>query len=162
MQYNSIFNKNEKFLKKYEYYSYLWYRYHRLFFKSLIFKGRKLWAFNFFINLKYELKLQEKIDPFWTFIIALMKITPEVMLFPKKLGGVIHWVPLPIGERKKYTFAVRWVIKLVRDKNRIITIKNLTESLISAIYNRGISIEKKLSVYKTAGTNRHLVKFFKR
>lgn len=35
-----------------------------------------------------------------------MKITPEVLLFPKKLGGVTQGVPLPIGERKQYTFAV--------------------------------------------------------
>jgi len=36
-----------------------------------------------------------------------MKITPEVLLFPKRLGGAIQGVPLAIGERKQYTFAVK-------------------------------------------------------
>lgn len=35
-----------------------------------------------------------------------MKITPDLMLFPLKLGGVLQGVPLPITERKQYTFAV--------------------------------------------------------
>lgn len=59
-----IFNKNQRYSKKYDYYSYYSYRYHRLFFRSLIFRGRKLWAFNFLVNLKLELKLKEKVEPF--------------------------------------------------------------------------------------------------
>lgn len=162
MKYSLIFNKNQKYLKQYDLYSYLWFRYHRLFFKSLIFRGRKLWAFKFFISLKYELKNRENIDPFWILLVSLMKVTPEILLYPKKLGGKINWVPLPIGERKQYTFAVKWVIKLLKDKNRIITINSLSDCLISAIYDKGPSIEKKISVYKIADNNRHLVRFFKR
>lgn len=35
-----------------------------------------------------------------------MKITPDLLLFPLKLGGVLQGVPLPITERKQFTFAV--------------------------------------------------------
>lgn len=35
-----------------------------------------------------------------------MKITPDLLLFPLKLGGVSQGVPLPITERKQFTFAV--------------------------------------------------------
>jgi hypothetical protein len=35
-----------------------------------------------------------------------MKITPEVLLFPKKRGGGVQLVPLPISERKQFTFGV--------------------------------------------------------
>jgi ribosomal protein S7 len=102
-----IFSKNQKYNVKFDYYSYFWYRYHRIFFRSLIFRGRKLWAFRFFINLKYELKKRELIDPFWVFLISLMKITPDLLLFPLKLGGVLQGVPLPISERKQYTFSIK-------------------------------------------------------
>jgi hypothetical protein len=36
-----------------------------------------------------------------------MKITPEVLLIPRKIGGKIQGVPLPISERKQYTFSVK-------------------------------------------------------
>jgi len=57
--------------------------------------------------LKSELKKRELVDPFWIFLIGLMKITPEVLLIPRKIGGKIQGVPLPISERKQYTFAVK-------------------------------------------------------
>ena len=53
-----------KLNKQFDFYSYLAYRYHKLFFKSLIFRGRKLWAFKFFVQLKLELKKREIMDPF--------------------------------------------------------------------------------------------------
>lgn len=90
-----------------------------------------------------------------------MKITPEVLLFPIKQGGRVQLVPLPISERKQYTFAVKWVIKLLRDKNRVITINDLADVLIMAVYDKGPSIEKKDSVNTIANLNRHMVRFFR-
>lgn len=156
-----VFRKNDKYTVRFDYYSYIWYRYHRLFFRSLIFRGRKLWAFNFFVDLKFQLKCRELVDPFWIFLISLMKITPDLMLFPLKLGGVLQGVPLPITERKQYTFAVKWTIKLLRDKYRSINITNLVDILVMAIYGKGLAIEKKMSVYQTSTLNRHLIKFFR-
>lgn len=153
--------RNISYGRKYDYYSFFGYRYHHLFFHSLIFRGRKLWAFNFFVQLKYELKKRENVDPFWILLIALSNITPDLILYPLKLGGVIQRVPLPISERKQFTFAVKWVIKLLKDKYKSVTINNLADTLISAVYGKGLSIEKKMSVYETSTLNRHLLRFFK-
>lgn len=68
---------------------------------------------------------------------------------------------MPICERKQYTFAVKWVIKLLRDKYGSVTTDNIAETLVSAIYGKGLSIDKKMSVYEISTSNRHLTKFFK-
>jgi hypothetical protein len=86
-----------------------------------------------------------------------MRITPDLILFPKKLGGKIHYMPMPIIESKQYIFAIRWVIKVIRDKDKFITLSNITESLVEAIYKRGVSYEFKLSQYKQGMDNRHLL-----
>ena len=78
-----VLNKKLVYSKKNDLYTYLWYRYHKLFFHSLITKGNKLRAFNLFIDLKQNLKLKENIDPFYVFLVAMIKITPEILLFPK-------------------------------------------------------------------------------
>lgn len=75
-------------------------------FKSLICRGMKLKAFNFMIKLKYYLKLKEHVDPYWIILIALMKISPDVLVYPLKLGGAVQKVPLFICARKQYTFSV--------------------------------------------------------
>jgi len=91
----------------------------------------------------------------------MFKITPEFVLFPIKLGGTIKLVPLPISEKKQYTFATKFIIKVIRDKFGHITIKLIVDALIYAISGSGYAIEKKLQMHETALSNRHLIKFFK-
>jgi len=106
---------------------YIWHRYHFLFFQSLINCGKKLWAFNFIIKLKKELKKQEQIDPLLSLFLALINITPEVLLFPYKTGGEIYSVGMPITIKKQIIFAIKWVIKLLKDKYRIINLENMSK-----------------------------------
>jgi len=164
MVYHRLFRyvyKRGGYHKRFDYHHFLHYKYHSLFFGSIIQHGRKLWAFDFFIRLKQQLKYREGIDSYWILLISLIKITPSLLLFPLKLGGVIQGVPLAITERKQYIFAVKWVIKLLRDKYKRLTIENVSDALIGAIYNQGLSIEKKKSVYEIAASNRHLIRFFR-
>jgi len=140
---------------------YYFFRYHRIFFGSLIFRGRKLWAFNFFNKLKIELKNREKIEPNLTFFFSMLKITPNVLLFPYKIGGKVQGVPLPISWKKKLTYATKWVIKLLRDKYRRLNLKDLIDILISAIYDKGLAIKKKKRANVMSSVNRYLIKYFK-
>jgi ribosomal protein S7 len=81
-----------------------------------------LTAFKIYCKIKFKIKLREKVDPFWIIIIALLKITPDILVYPLKLGGVVQKVPLPIGARKQYTFAVKWVVKLMKEKHGSYTV----------------------------------------
>lgn len=154
-------SKNQKYSHCFEYYSYLWFRYHKLFFGALIFRGRKLWAFNFFLRLKYLLKVGEGVDPYWVFLVAVMQLTPDMLLFPKKLGGTLQYVPMPIGERKQYTFTIKWIIKFLRDSKQF-ELDTLCNLLIEAIYEDGDLYEYKLNYYERGMANRHLIRYFKR
>ena len=155
------FNKNLAYSERFDYYSYISFRYHRLFFKSLIFKGNKLRAFNIYCQVKFKIKLREQTNPFWAILMAFLNIAPNFMVYPIKLGGQIQKVPLPITPRKQYTFAVKWVVKALKEKYGFFTVTKLTDILISAIYGRGLSMDKKKAVYESSIVNRHLIKFFK-
>jgi len=155
------FNKNYRYLPEFNYFEFFYFTYHRLFFGSLIYRGRKLWAFKFFQALKFELKQRELVEPVWIFLVSILNITPELILFPKKLGGTSKYVPLPIIERKQYTFAVKWVIKLVREKFRLLTVSMIATVLIEAIYFEGLAIEKKQAYYSLGLQNSYLLRFFR-
>jgi len=156
------FDKRMKVNLKYNYYFSRWYRIHRIYFLSLVYQGRKLYAFNFLQQLKFELKLREDIDPYWIFLISMLKLIPEITLFPKKLGGRIQGVPLPILEWKQYTFIIKWTLRLLRLKFRKISLTALVDLFIDTLGNKGDAIEKKLLLYQTGIDNRHLLRFFKR
>lgn len=100
-----VFHKNKKYSPQYNFFSYTSFRFQKIFVGSLIFRGRKQWAFNFFLNLKYELKKREKVEPILTFVVAMMSISPSVLLYKLRLGGSFHGVPMYSGERKRYTFS---------------------------------------------------------
>jgi len=137
------------------------FRYHRIFFGSLIFKGNKLNAFNNFNFLKSLLKQKFKKDPNFIFLLSLCQITPNILLFPFKIGGKLQGVPLSISWRKKWTYATKWVIKLLQEKSKIIKLKELNELLILSIFNKGLSIKKKTFFNNISNKNRYLMKFFK-
>lgn len=153
-----------KKLKRKLYYNmqnFYFFKYHSCFLGSLIFRGKKIWAFNFFNRLKYQLKLKENIEPNVVFFLAMLKITPNVLLFPLKIGGKLEKVPMPISWKKKVIFATKWVIKLLKEKSKKITLDNVTDILISAIYNKGIGFQKKQSYNQIGFNNRYLIKRFK-
>jgi len=100
--------KKRLFNYKYEYNSlYILYKYHTHFFHSLINRGNKIWAFNFFIKIKFTLKQNEQIDPLLIFFLAISNITPEVLLFPFKSSGLVNEVAMPITIRKQIIFATK-------------------------------------------------------
>jgi len=91
----------------------------------------------------------------------MIRVTPSMVLLPLRLGGTTKSIPLPITMKKQFTFATKFVIKLIRNRNRAIKVKSIADALISAIYGRGPSIERKQAMQETASANRHLIRFFK-
>jgi len=57
--------------------------------------------------VKFTLKTSEQIDPLIIFFLAINNITPEVLLFPFKSGGLINEVAMPITIRKQIIFATK-------------------------------------------------------
>ena len=155
---------NYKTLKKknwIKFFNFHFFRYHRIFFGSLIFKGYKLKAFSLFNKLKHLLKQNFKKDPNFIFLLSLCQITPNILLFPFKIGGKVQGVPLSISWKKKWTFATKWIIKLLQDKSRIIKLKELNDLLVLSLFNKGLSIKKKNFYNNISNKNRYLMKFFK-
>lgn len=119
-----------------------------------------MWAFNFFLKVKQGLKIKEQFDPFLVFLVSMLKLSPNIMLIPFKQSRVITYMPLPITSHTKIIFAIKWVLKLLRDKYRVINLERVVELLSSSIYSRGLSYLKKEEFYEVATRNRHLLNNF--
>lgn len=145
------------------YYWHLWYRYNLIFFSSLIFSGRKLFAFNLFVKVKDGLKRKEQMDTYRAFLTAMMMVTPSVTLLPIKMGGRSIGVPLPIRERKRITMGVKFVIQTLHQRSFNLSADVLVNTLASAIHSQGIAVERKEQIHKVSSLNRHLLlKVFRR
>lgn len=66
------------------------------------------------------------------------------------MGSSVYGVPVSISFRKQMTFSVKWVIKLLRDKFRRLTVNHVADCLVGSLFNKGLSFERKSLLYKTA------------
>lgn len=158
--FDTVFENINHYLNT-NYYEQMWFKYHVVFFGCLIIDGKKLKAFNNFLMIKYYLKEKELYDPSIVFVSSLMKLSPDIYFVTLKLGGAPNNVPLPISEKKKVILAVKWVIKLLRDKLQSISVLKIVDVIVSTLYDSGIAVDKKNTLYVQGGQNRHLLKFFK-
>lgn len=156
--------KHYKVKKRKNYYQllpFLFYKYQRLFFGSLIWRGRKIWAYNFLLRLKYKLKLKNNIEFHIIFIFSLLKITPHILLSYLKIGGSKQGVPLAISWKKKMTYAIKWIRMSLRNKYKRIKLKDMVEEISSSIYDKGLGCRKRKRTYIEGFSNRFLLKRFK-
>lgn len=112
-------------------------------------------------EIKYQLKLREAYDPYLLIFIALLKISPNVILFPIKKSGVVQGAPFPISRRKQITFALKWVVKLLKDNHRVVSVPRVVDLLENTLYDRGDALGKKTAIHARALANKHLVKFYR-
>jgi len=140
----------------------LLYSYSNLFYKVLLKRGRKIWAYKFFLKIFLHLKKSEKFNPTYIFLAAILKISPKVLLKSLKLGVNTKMIPAPISIKSQMSFSVKWIIKLIRDQKRRVTVDEIGDLLLWALENKGASWRKKISTYQIAIENRYLLKkYFK-
>lgn len=147
--------KKDKSLKSgYNYSFYVWYNFHYSFFRTLIKRGLIIKAFNRFILIKEGLKQKEKEDPYIIFLTAMVKIAPSVFVKLLQGRGKKKGIPLPISDRKRFTFGARWSIKLLKQKSHNIKISNIVDLLVSSVYSKGVAVDKKRELHYLASSNR--------
>lgn len=141
-------------------YEYLWFRYHHKFYGSLITHGRKMTAFTFLLSIKQSLKAREFFDVYYTFLVAMLQITPSLLIIQRRMGASYKGVAFPLSARKKVTFAIKWVTKFLKDKHGSVTNKALVDLLHNSLYHKGEAIERKRFFHRTALANRFLIQRF--
>lgn len=77
------------------------------------------------------------------------------------MGNVSKSLPFPLIEEKKFSFAIMYLFRFIKQKYGVIKIENLVELLISSLYKRGLLYEQKIELYKKSMENRHLLGFLK-
>ena len=113
----------------------LWYNFHGSFFNTLMKNGFKISAFNRFLLIKQGLKLKEKGDPYLIFLVALISIYPKIKLHQKKIFGAVINLPLPVTEKKGVALAVKWALRLLKNKKWSIKVSTIVD-------NKGVAIDK--------------------
>ncbi len=93
---------------------------------------------------------------------AIANLTPKMEVRPRRIGGANYQVPVPVDQRRGLILALRWLVKVVRDKRRQIgkpTYEVLAQEIVEAYNNTGEAIKHKITVEKMAEANKAFAQF---
>ena len=132
------------------------------FLNSLIWRGRKITAENFFTSILLELKSLIDLDAFEVFYFSTLSLRPFVFLRPVKVGSVNYRVPAPISMHKRRLYAVKFILQAAKDSRGLLTTTRIS-SILSDIYlgNKNLASDKKYNLYLEATSNVSFIRYLR-
>lgn len=132
------------------------------FINSLIWRGKKLTAENFFVSVLVELKALTALNPLEVFYFSILSLRPLVFLRPVKVGSVTYKTPSPISPHHRRLYAIKFLLQSVKDSRGLVTAGRIGLTL-NAIYlaEKNTAIDKKFNLYKEAMDNRSFIRLLK-
>lgn len=128
------------------------------FINSVIWRGKKITAENFFVSILFYLKHNTKLNPIDVFYYSLLSLRPLVFLRPTRVGSITYRIPAPISAHNRRLYAIKFLLHSARDSRSLVTVDRIG-SLLNSIYlaEKNAASEKKFTLYKEAIDNRSFV-----
>jgi len=112
--------------------------------------------------MEYAAKQVNSKYPLEVLLSAISNLTPKMEVRPRRIGGANYQVPVPVDERRGLILALRWLVRVVRERRRNIgkpTWQVLATEIVDAYNNTGEAIKHKVTVEKMAEANKAFAQF---
>lgn len=100
------------------------------------------------------IKNQTKKEPLEVFNQSLRNASPLLEVRPRRIGGATYQVPREVGEKRRMSLAMRWIIGAARAKKGKGMAQNLAQELIEASQEKGEAVRKKVNIHRMAQANK--------
>jgi small subunit ribosomal protein S7 len=94
------------------------------------------------------------LEPLDLFNQVVKKISPEVEVRSRRIGGSNYQVPKEIRADRKLVIALKWLVSSARSRTEYTMIDRLSYELIDIINNKAATLNKKEELHKRAEANR--------
>lgn len=85
---------------------------------------------------------------------AIENIKPRVQLKSRRSGSMTLSVPMEITQERATIFALRWIVKGVKERVMKNAIQDLAKVLIDAVNKTGYAVSKRIDMHKQAEANK--------
>nr|YP_009515231.1 ribosomal protein S7 [Isoetes cangae]YP_009515314.1 ribosomal protein S7 [Isoetes serracarajensis]AVH80058.1 ribosomal protein S7 [Isoetes cangae]AVH80141.1 ribosomal protein S7 [Isoetes cangae]AVH80224.1 ribosomal protein S7 [Isoetes serracarajensis] len=121
--------------------------------------GRKSLAYGILYNAMVNIERRTKNNPLSVLRQAIRKVTPNVAVKVRRVGGSTYQVPTEIGSTRGKVLAIRWLSGASRKRpGRSMAFKPSSESMDAARDN-GNAVRKKEETHRMAEANRAFANF---
>ncbi len=121
--------------------------------------GKKSLAYQILYKAMKNIKQKTKKNPLSVLPQAIRRVTPNVTVKARRLGGSTYQVPIEIKSAQGKALATRWLLRASRKRSgRNMAFKSSYE-LIDAARDNGDAIRKKEETHRMAEANRAFAHF---
>ncbi len=117
-------------------------------------KGKRSLARKIVYQALDIIKNQTKKEPLEVFNQGLRNASPLLEVRPRRIGGATYQVPREVGEKRRMSLAMRWIIGAARAKKGKGMAQNLAQELLEASQEKGEAVRKKINIHRMAQANK--------
>nr|YP_010471661.1 ribosomal protein S7 [Didymoplexis pallens]YP_010471664.1 ribosomal protein S7 [Didymoplexis pallens]UVG41018.1 ribosomal protein S7 [Didymoplexis pallens]UVG41021.1 ribosomal protein S7 [Didymoplexis pallens] len=121
--------------------------------------GKKSLAYKIIYRVLKELKKETRQNSLSFLRQAIRRITPDIVLKSRRVGGSIHQVPIEIGYEQGKSIAIRWLLEASQKRPDNNMVLRLSSELVDTAKNSGDAIKKTEEIHRMAEASRTLAYF---
>nr|QWZ47636.1 ribosomal protein S7 [Plagiomnium acutum] len=121
--------------------------------------GKKSLAYRILYRAMENIKRKTKKNPLSILRQAIRRVTPNVTVKARRLGGSTYQVPIEIKSAQGKALAIRWLLGASRKRSGRNMAFKLSYELIDAARDNGDAIRKKEETHRMAEANRAFAHF---
>jgi len=130
---------------------------------SIVKRGNRQKAINFFSYLLYSIRRAHSVDSFRFLRGVLEGARPKIFLSSKKIAGVVHKIPTPITVRKSYSIIIHWIVLSAKKRTESHKFGQALFDEINDIYRNPTNqtLRKRDEFHKLAYINKPFLRYYK-
>ena len=124
------------------------------FINFIMYDGKKTTSEKIIYSALEKIKSKTKEDPIKVFNEAITKVSPNLEVRSRRVGGATYQVPQEVKPKRSQTLALRWLLDAARKRKNKTMSDKLFNELMDASQNKGASIKKREDTHKMAESNK--------
>ena len=123
------------------------------FINQIMSRGKKSIAERIIYGALDRIEQSTKEDPIEVFQKAIEKVSPNVEVKSRRVGGANYQVPVEVRANRRDVLAMRWLVECSRKRREKTMAMRLAGEMIEAADGRGAAFKKKEDIHKMAAAN---------
>ena len=124
------------------------------FINFIMYDGKKTTSEKIIYNALEKIKSKTKEDPIKVFNEAITKVSPNLEVRSRRVGGATYQVLQEVKPKRSQTLALRWLLDAARKRKNKTMSDKLFNELMDASQNKGSAIKKREDTHKMAESNK--------
>lgn len=126
----------------------------QMFINRMMYGGKKSTAQRIIYDSFDLIEKRSKQPPLEIFDRAMNRVTPQVEVKPRRVGGATYQVPMEVPHHRQTSLAIRWLLAAARTRGGRSMAEKLAAELMDAASGQGSAVKKKDDTHRMAEANR--------